>query len=139
MFEKEVKARFRDDKRKKELEVKGLFETMELKDKKINTLNVSLSKDGNLEDNEYVIIEQKAKQMAKHHNLENQVREIAKGTFRVKGFLCQLKLKKGQIENQLVARFPKVYDFLKPLPKVDEKEWVEFYHFEDVLKKLEEK
>ena len=71
VFEKEIQAKFRDDKRKKELEIKGLFETMDLKDKKINTLNVSLSKDGNMEDNEYVIIEQKAKQMAKYHNLEN--------------------------------------------------------------------
>lgn len=61
VFEKEIQAKFRDDKRKKELEIKGLFETMDLKDKKINTLNVSLSKDGNMEDNEYVIIEQKAK------------------------------------------------------------------------------
>lgn len=57
VFEKEIQAKFRDDKRKKELEIKGLFETMDLKDKKINTLNVSLSKDGNMEDNEYVIIE----------------------------------------------------------------------------------
>ena len=96
VFETELQTRFKEDKRKKELEVKGLFETLDLKDKKIHQLDVQMSEDGNVGENEYVIIEQKARQMAKYQNLENHVREIAKGAFRVKGYLCQLKLKREE-------------------------------------------
>ena len=35
-FESELKHRFKEDKRQKELEVKGLFDTLEVKDKKIH-------------------------------------------------------------------------------------------------------
>ena len=40
VFETELQTRFKEDKRKKELEVKGLFETLDLKDKKIHQLDV---------------------------------------------------------------------------------------------------
>lgn len=101
------------------------------KDKAIYELEVQASTDGQISDNEDFLIEEKAKRMLKICGYGGAFRQIAKGLFRMGDQLVCLKLKKGGLENILIARFSKNVKALNKLTFVEGQH--NFFEFEKAV------